>query len=258
VASTGETVVAALTSLAIREIGGKARSFLGYQLPILTDSTPGNAQILSIHTEPLREALKRGEIPVVAGFQGIDAKGNITTLGRGGSDTTAVAIAAALGNAECEIYTDVDGVFTGDPKLVPTAQRIPSVSYRFMIEAAGLGAKVMHDRSVVIGRQYGVPIRVKSSFTQGFGTEIGSKETHSRCVTSVTVDPDVARVSLIGDFVHSSTALIARTMETLKNRGIQCLGSSQGDLSFSSLVPISRSVETAQLFHSNYVESVCN
>ncbi len=192
-ASTGETLASALTALALQSEGAKARSLLGFQLPILTDSS-AEARILSVGSAPILECLQRGEIPVIAGFQGVDRQGRITTLGRGGSDTTAVAVAAALGGARCEIYTDVDGVFSVDPRLCADAYLLPDVSYRFMIEAAGLGAKVMHDRSVIMGMRYGVPIAVKNSFQESSGTQIGKVEIPVDCVT---VDNQVARVSFL-------------------------------------------------------------
>lgn len=193
VASTGEALASALTALALQSEGVSARSLLGFQLPILTDSA-AEARILSVESAPILECLKRGETPVIAGFQGVDRHGRITTLGRGGSDTTAVAVAAALGGARCEIHTDVDGVFSADPRICPEAYLLPHISYRFMVEAAGLGAKVMHDRSVRMGMRYGVPITVKNSFHESTGTEIGKTETRVDCVT---VDNRVARVSFL-------------------------------------------------------------
>ncbi len=192
-ASTGETLASALTALALQSEGVRARSLLGFQLPILTDSS-AEARILSVESAPILECFQRGEIPVIAGFQGVDGQGRITTLGRGGSDTTAVAVAAALGGARCEIYTDVDGVFSVDPRLCSEATLLPQVSYRFMIEAAGLGAKVMHGRSVIMGMRYSVPISVKNSFHDSLGTDIGKSETPVNCVT---VDNSVAQVSFL-------------------------------------------------------------
>ncbi|HTL33916.1 MAG TPA: aspartate kinase, partial [Kofleriaceae bacterium] len=142
IVSTGEQVSVGLVALAIRKLGGRARSFLGHQCKILTDSSFARARIVDIDAKPIREAMDHGEIAVIAGFQGVDEKGNITTLGRGGSDTTGVAIAAALKADVCEIYTDVDGVYTTDPNVVPTARKIKRISYEEMLELASLGAKV--------------------------------------------------------------------------------------------------------------------
>ena len=253
VASTGETVSAALTALAIRSLGGKARSFLGHQLPIVTNSLANQAQIVSVNPGPLLESLAAGEIPVVAGFQGVDSAGRITTLGRGGSDTTAVAIAAALPKALCEIYTDVDGIFTADPRTVPQARHLPSVSYPFMIEASTLGAKVMHDRSVILGHRYGVNIRVRNSLNDTLGTEIGSKETHSRCIAI-----HKTQVSVIGDFVEGLGDIRGKASKFLKSHGVHVLDVAQRKLSFTSFIPEKEVLQAAHLFHKTYVEALCS
>ncbi len=205
VASTGETLASALTALALGAEGIKARSLLGFQLPILTDSAT-EARILSVESAPIFACFEKGEVPVIAGFQGVDRLGRITTLGRGGSDTTAVAVAAALGGARCEIFTDVDGIFSADPRLCQEAYLLPQVSYPFMIEAAGLGAKVMHNRSVIMGMRYDVPITVKNSFHDSCGTDIGKAETSVNCVT---VDNSVALVSFLstGPLTEFASAL---------------------------------------------------
>ena len=163
--STGEQVSVGLVALAIRAAGGRARSFLGHQCKVVTDSSFSRARIVSIDGGPIREALAAGEIAVIAGFQGVDERGSITTLGRGGSDTTGVAIAAALEADVCEIYTDVDGVYTTDPNVVPTARKVERISYEEMLELASLCAKVLQIRSVELGMKYGVRIHVRSSFS---------------------------------------------------------------------------------------------
>ncbi len=170
VASTGEQVTVGLLALAIQDAGFGARSFLGHQVRIKTDSTFANARIRSIDDTKLRESLKRGEIAVVAGFQGQDEDGSITTLGRGGSDTTAVALAAALKADACEIYTDVDGVFTTDPNITNKARKLDRISYEEMLELASQGAKVLQIRSVEFAAKYKVPLWVKSSFSDDPGT----------------------------------------------------------------------------------------
>lgn len=209
VLATGEMLSASLMALALQAQGAAARSFLGFQLPIRTDSRAGSAAILSVDCVPLRASLVRSEIPVIAGFQGIDELGRVTTLGRGGSDTTAVAVAAALGGAHCEIYTDVDGVYSADPRICGDAKLLPQVSYPFMIEAAGLGAKVMHDRSVKIAMQYQVPILVKNSSGESVGTSIGKRETAANCVA---LDRNVARLSFIDE---DSQRPLSRILEEL-------------------------------------------
>jgi aspartate kinase len=198
IVSTGEQVSVGLVALAIRKLGGKARSFLGDQVKIVTDSSFARARILSIDAEPLRAAFAAGEIAVIAGFQGVDERGNITTLGRGGSDTTGVAIAAALNADVCEIYTDVDGVYTTDPNVVPSARKIDRISYEEMLELASLGAKVLQIRSVELGMKYGVNIHVRSSFSDAPGTWVvpEEREMEQVVVSGVTVVRDEAKVTV--------------------------------------------------------------
>ncbi|MBV9190050.1 MAG: aspartate kinase [Betaproteobacteria bacterium] len=165
VASTGEQVTIALLSMALLELGVRARSYSGWQVKILTDSAFTKARITSIDDKAIRGDLKAGTVVIVAGFQGVDAKGNITTLGRGGSDTSAVALAAALKADECHIFTDVDGVYTTDPRIVPDAKRLRTVTFEEMLEMAGAGSKVLQIRSVEFAGKYKVPTRVLSSLT---------------------------------------------------------------------------------------------
>jgi aspartate kinase len=197
IVSTGEQVSVGLVALAIRSLGGKARSFLGHQCKIVTDSSFARARIVSIDSQPLRDAFAAGEIAVIAGFQGVDDKGSITTLGRGGSDTTGVAIAAALEADVCEIYTDVDGVYTTDPNVVPNARKIDRISYEEMLELASLGAKVLQIRSVELGMKYGVKIHVRSSFSDVEGTWVVPEEVAMEkvIVSGVTVAKDEAKIT---------------------------------------------------------------
>jgi aspartate kinase len=196
--STGEQVTSGLMALAIRELGGNARSFLGHQIPIKTDAVPSRARIQHIGPDSLGQALVRGKIAVVAGFQGVDEEGNITTHGRGGSDTTAVALAAALKADVCEIYTDVDGVYTADPNVVPTARKIDRISYEEMLELSSLGAKVLQLRSVEFGMNYRVPIHVRTSFSSAEGTWVVSEEAFMEqvVVSGVTVARDEAKITV--------------------------------------------------------------
>jgi aspartate kinase len=198
IVSTGEQVTTGLTALAIRELGGNSRSFLGHQIRIVTDAQHGRARIQEIEAGALSDALGRGKIAVVAGFQGVDEEGNITTLGRGGSDTTAVAIAAALRADVCEIYTDVAGVFTADPNVVPTARKIDRISYEEMLELSSLGAKVLQLRSVEFGMNYRVPIHVRSSFDDAEGTWVVGEEAYMEqvVVSGVTVARDEAKITV--------------------------------------------------------------
>lgn len=170
--STGEQVTIALLSMALQKRGNNAISYTGGQVKISTDNIHSRARILGIESKKISADLDRGRIVVVAGFQGMDNDGNITTLGRGGSDTTAVAIAAAIKADECRIYTDVDGIYTTDPRIVPTARRLKSITAEEMLELASLGAKVLQTRSVEFANKYRVPLRVLSSFKEGEGTLI--------------------------------------------------------------------------------------
>ncbi len=165
VATTGEQITIGLLSMALIDLGVKARSYTGWQVKVLTDSAFTRARIASIDEDKLRKDLSEGYVVVVAGYQGVDAQGNITTLGRGGSDTSAVALAAALQADECQIYTDVDGIYTTDPRLVPEARRLKSITFEEMIEMAGAGSKILQIRSVEFAGKYKVPTRVLSSLT---------------------------------------------------------------------------------------------
>ncbi|MCA9046647.1 MAG: aspartate kinase, partial [Planctomycetaceae bacterium] len=195
--STGEQESVALVSMAIHELGEKAVSMTGAQIGIITDSTFTKARIKSISTEFIQEHLDAGKIVVACGFQGIDGEGNITTLGRGGSDTTATALAAALNATECEIYTDVDGVFTTDPRYCPEARQVQQISYDEMLELASVGAGVMHSRSIEFAKKFDVPLRVRPSMSDGTGTLIASQgEDNPRVASGLAVVKDEARVTL--------------------------------------------------------------
>ena len=198
--STGERVTIALLAMALQETGCPARSLTGRQVGIETDSVHTKARIEKVGGDRLRETLSEGLVPVVAGYQGINQKSDVTTLGRGGSDLTAVAIAAALGADRCEIYTDVDGVYTADPNIVPTARRLDRVSYEEMLELASLGAKVLQTRSVECAMTYRVPVVVKSTFVEGPGTWIDEENAEMEKVTvsGVTCDRNQAKVTIIG------------------------------------------------------------
>jgi aspartate kinase len=200
--ATGEQVTIALFSMAVKEMGFEAVSMTGYQAGILTDHRYGRARISMIETLPISEEIKKGKIVVVAGFQGYDDEGNITTLGRGGSDTTAVALAAALGketgDVPCEIYTDVEGVFTADPRLCSKARKLGKVSYEEMLEMASMGAKVLHIRSVEFGMKYNVPIWVRSSFSEAPGTLITKEDEQMErvVVSGITYNKNEARITV--------------------------------------------------------------
>jgi aspartate kinase len=198
--STGEQKTIALLAMAIQRLGCRARSFTGGQMGMRTDGSHTRARIESIDARRLREFLDSGAVAVVAGFQGIDDAGNITTLGRGGSDTSAVAVAAALGADVCEIYTDVDGVFTSDPRLVPAARKLDRIAYDEMLEMASLGAKVLQIRSVQFAMRYRVPLHVRSSFKPDAGTWVVPEEEvmEGLVVSGVTYNRDEAKIRVRG------------------------------------------------------------
>ncbi len=197
--ASGEQVASALLSLAIRDLGHSARSFLAHQVRIETDKAYGKARIKSIDSTRIRRALKDGEIVVVAGFQGVDEEDNVTTLGRGGSDTSAMAMAAALKAKVCEIYTDVEGVFTADPNICPKAKKLGRISFEEMIEMASTGAKVLQIRSVELAKKFAVPVHVRSSFTETEGTWVVEEDESMDevLVSGVTYDRDEAKITLL-------------------------------------------------------------
>ncbi|HEX8873138.1 MAG TPA: aspartate kinase [Nitrosospira sp.] len=199
--STGEQVSVALLSMALMDLGIKAKSYTGPQVRILTDSAHTKARILKIDEDKIRADLDAGYVVAVAGFQGVDEAGSITTLGRGGSDTTAVALAAALGADECQIYTDVDGVYTTDPRIVPEARKLSTVTFEEMLEMASLGSKVLQIRSVEFAGKYKVKLRVLSSFEEeGEGTLITFEEENMEraIISGIAFSRDEAKITVLG------------------------------------------------------------
>ena len=222
--ATGEQVSIALLTMALQHLGVRARSLTGAQAGFLTDGAHGAARILRVDPEPLRRAFEEVDVCVIAGFQGVDDGGQITTFGRGGSDTTAVAVAAALGADTCEIFTDTDGVYTTDPHLIPGARRLEVVDYDEMLELAALGAQVLHPRSVWYGRRYGVTLHVRSSFDFRPGTlvrRVAREEAHmetDRPVTGVALELEHARIDLLG--VPDEPGVAARIFGALGDAGV--------------------------------------
>jgi len=202
IVSTGEQVTSGLMSLSLINLGFKAKSYSGHQVKIETDNAHSKARIINIEDTNLKKDLKNGFIAVVAGFQGVDKEGNITTLGRGGSDTTAVALAAALKAKECQIYTDVDGIYTTDPRVVPEAKKIKSINFEEMLEMASLGSKVLQTRSVEFAGKYKVKLRVLSSFSpNNEGTEINFEEKKNMedpIISGIAFNRDEAEVNILG------------------------------------------------------------
>ena len=215
--STGEQVSMTLLAMAIEALGYKSISFTGRQAGIETNGTHNKARIIKVHNERILDALDDGAIPVVAGFQGSTEDGRITTLGRGGSDTSAVALAAALDSCECEIYTDVDGVYTTDPNLCSTARKLDRVTYEEMLEMASMGAKVLQIRSVEFAKKYNVPVHVRSTFSDDPGTLVAQEDAMMEAVlvSGIAYDKDQARVTVCGvpDRPGVSAALFAPLSE---------------------------------------------
>lgn len=209
IVSTGEQVTIALLAMALEELGQPAKSYTGWQVRMHTDSSHQKARIEKIDDDKIHADLKAGKVVVVAGFQGVDANNNITTLGRGGSDTTAVALAAALKADECQIYTDVDGVYTTDPRVEPNARRLEKITFEEMLEMASLGSKVLQIRSVEFAGKYNVPLRVMSSFEEGPGTLISLDEdidVEKALVSGIAFNRDEAQLTITGVPDHPGVA----------------------------------------------------
>ena len=219
--STGEQVTIALLSLALQKLGCAARSYTGGQVHILTDSAHSKARIQDIDGARVKADLEAGRVVVVAGFQGVDEHGNITTLGRGGSDTTAVAMAAALKADECQIYTDVDGVYTTDPRVVSKARRLERITFEEMLEMASLGSKVLQIRSVEFAGKYNVPLRVLSSFEEGEGTLITFEEEsmEKAKISGIAFSRDEAKLSVLG--VPDQPGVAHKILKSISDQNIE-------------------------------------
>ncbi len=219
--STGEQVTIALLSMALEKRGQAARSYTGAQVQILTDSAHNKARIREIDDRNIHADLAAGRIVVVAGFQGVDEKGNITTLGRGGSDTTAVALAAGLKAQECQIYTDVDGVYTTDPRMVPEARRLKRITFEEMLELASLGSKVLQIRAVEFAGKYNVPLRVLSSFEEGEGTLITyeEEEMEEALISGIAFNRDEAKLTIVG--VPDQPGIASAILEPISDANIE-------------------------------------
>ena len=217
--TAGERISMALVSMAVNDLGQEAVSFTGSQSGIVTDTSHTRAKILEVKADRIREELKRGRVVIVAGFQGVSKDREVTTLGRGGSDTTAVALAAALKATECEIYTDVDGVYTADPRVVPGARKITRLSYDEMLELASLGAKVLHNRSVEIARRFDVPLHVRSSFNWNEGSRVVRGDSMEQVVIrGIAHDADVAKIALVG--VPDRPGIASEIFQAVGGRGV--------------------------------------
>ncbi len=253
--STGEQITIALLAMALEQKKYPVVSLTGWQTPIKTNMSYGSARIEKINTTRLKNELDKGRIVIVAGFQGINDVNDITTLGRGGSDTTAVALAAALHADLCEIYTDVDGVYTTDPRIVPTAKKLKDISYDEMLELASLGANVLHNRSVELAKKYNVDLEVKSSFQKIEGTKVKEVENVEKMlIRGVTRDNDIARISVVG--VEDTPGMAYKIFSLLSKKGInvdvilQSIGrENKKDISFT--VPKSQLEDTLAVLDEN-------
>ena len=246
--TTGEQQAAALLVMAMRELGLEAVSLTGWQAGILTDRNYGSSEIRFIAPDRIRAELSRGRIPVVTGFQGVCAAGDITSLGRGGSDTTAVALAAALEAELCEIYTDVDGVYTADPRLLPEARRLDAVDSRDMLALARAGAQVLHPRSVELAAANHVPLRLLSSFTEGSGSVIRrlSDEARPR-FAGITGRPEEGRLTLAG--AGADAAALAESTVLLAGAGLRVQAGSLEENAVTLTLPPERTLEAMKLLH---------
>ena len=253
--SAGEQMSAALGAMTLRSIGVEAVSLCAWQIPIETDGTHGNAEIELIDTARIRKELAEGRVVVAAGFQGVDENGDITTLGRGGSDTTAVAAAAALRADECRIYTDVEGVFTADPRLIPEARRLSAVDSEEMLRLASLGSQVLHERSAALALRFAVPLTVLSSLVPAPGTVIRPlplPEDEGR-LTAVTRSG--ALVSLVGTHLHTFASLPEQAAAALREAGLSPDAVLLTDGRLTVHVPEAQSLETLRCLHAAFLET---
>ena len=244
--SSGERVTIALMAMTLKSLGVKAQSFTGRQVGIVTDGAHTKARVSRVDTKRVLAALKDGVVPIVAGFQGINEASDVTTLGRGGSDLTAVVLAAALKAEKCFIYTDVDGVYTADPNMVPSARRLEKISYEEMLELASLGAKVLQTRSVELAAKHQVPLEVRSSFQDGAGTLVVKEDADMEqvLVSGVTGDRNQAKVTVIG--VPDQPGIAARIFVAIAESGINVDMIIQ-NVSHESLTDISFTVPRGEL-----------
>ena len=255
--ATGEQVSIALLAITLKSLGCDAKSYLGFQIKIATDSVFGKARITGIESDKIRDDLKRGRVVVVAGFQGADESDNITTLGRGGSDTSAVAIAAALKADVCEIYTDVDGVYTTDPNVYLKARKLSKISYDEMLEMASLGAKVLQIRSVEFAKKYDVPIHVRSSFNDHPGTIVckEDKDMEQVVVSGVTYNKNEAKIEIL--HLPDVPGIAAKLFEPIANANIvvdmilQTSSTERGYADMAFTVPTTDFAKTLQVVKEN-------
>ena len=252
--SVGEQVSVSLMAMELEKRGLPALSLTGWQAGIRTDAVHGTARIEAVDAARIRRELDAGKIVIVAGFQGRSGDGDITTLGRGGSDTTAVALAAALGADFCRIYTDVEGVFTADPRKIPAAIKHENIGYDEMLELAKLGSQVLHSRSVELAMERGVELEVLSSYVDAPGTIVGKRGADAAGVTGITADrtaPGGAKVSIVG---YGLTGAEEQMLQALREAGIDAEPLPRGKISFSALVPKAEADRAVRVVHKKLFE----
>lgn len=262
--STGEIKTVSLLTMMLNDHGIKSIGLTGEQAGIISTSTYGEAKIKQIYEENILNHLKTNNVVVVAGFQAIDRFGNITTLGRGGSDLTAVAIASAINAEKCEIYSDIDGIFTADPKIIPHAKLLKKISYDEMLEASSAGAKVMHNRSILVGKKYKLPIKVKNASTLFRGSIIKEKSVNSEKkdnierskVRLITKRDNTTEISLVGEMIMSNKKVIHTIYTISYKENIQIHMITFSELAIHILVDTDKSERFLKLLHSELIEKV--
>lgn len=257
--STGEIKTVALLVMMLNDLGIKSIGLNGEQAGIISTSTYGEARIKQIYEDNILNHLKNDNVVVIAGFQAIDRFGNITTLGRGGSDLTAVAVASALKAEKCEIYSDIDGIFTADPKIIPQAKLLKKISYDEMLEASSSGAKVMHNRSILVGKKYKLPIKVKNSSTRFRGSVIKEKSSNKEYIEKskvrlITKRDNTSEISLIGEMIMSNKKVIHTIYNIAYKENIQIHMITFSELAIHLLIDTEKSQQFLKLLHSELIE----
>lgn len=256
--STGEVQTVALLSMMLNEKGFKSVGLTGSMAGIISDSTYGNATIKTIHKENIIKYLEEDKIVIVAGFQAVDKLGNITTLGRGGSDLSAVAIACALKAKKCEIYSDIDGIYSADPRVISRAKLLKNISYNEMLEAASAGAKVLHNRSVNVAKRYDTPIIVKNSHKKSRGSEVKdvylNENFEDYSVKFITKKDDISKICIIGDMVMSNKEAVVKIFDIAHEDNITIYMISFSELAINIIVDEDRAVEFMKKLHEELIE----
>lgn len=252
--STGEMQTASLLSLMLNSKGYEAVCLTGAQAGIITDSNFGNAKILDILTDNLLSHLKDNKIIIVTGFQGMDKMGNITTLGRGGSDLSAVAIACALGSKKCEIFSDIDGIFSADPKIISNSKLLDEISYDEMLEASSAGAKVLHNRSVNLAKEYDLKINSKCTFTDAKGSNVQKRIKEDFDIHFITKKDDVSKICIVGPMMLSNKDAISKIFKIANEENVEIYMISLSELAINIVVDTEKSTYFMQKLHAALIE----